>query len=266
MERVRGPSMEPLPSSLPHIIRSPSPGPVPIWRSLSPPKSDPVVENLHKRGIKGRGLGIAVIDSFLFVGHREFHDHIRWYDEIDGAADDPAGWHGTATASIAAGRSVGVAPEADLYFVGLGLLWAGPQMPWGNWFMAAHRVTHIGQPLPNAIRRILEMNRTLPPNHRIRAVSISIGFTRWTEAASKAAIEEARRSGVFVSAVDLGFEPYGPVTVASPTAPDAYVTYPAAGSWSIAYWAGRYVLACQDDPNLTPGGFLEQIRLHQDYR
>ncbi len=82
------------------------------------------------------------------------------------------------------------------------------------------------------------MNRTLPPNRRIRAISISIAFTRWTEAASKAAIEEARRSGVFVSAVDLGFEPYGPVTVASPTAPDAYVTYSAAGSWAIAYWAG----------------------------
>ena len=259
-ERVRGPSMEPIPASFPHIVRNPPPGPVPDWRSSSPPKPDPAVDSLHRRGITGRGAGIAVIDSFLFADHREFQRHLCWYDEIDGAAQDPAGWHGTAVASIAAGGSVGVAPEADLYFVGLGLLWAGPQMPWGNWFVAADRAAHIGQPLPIAIHRILEMNRRLAPDRRIRAISISIGLTRWTQAGAKAAFEEARRAGVFVSAVDLGLEPYGPVTVASPTAPDAYATYPAAGSWAMAYWAGRYILASQDDPNMTPGAFLEQIR------
>jgi hypothetical protein len=259
-ERVRGPSMESLPASLPHIVRNPTPGPVPDWRSSSPPKLDPVVDNLHRRGIRGRGAGIAVIDSFLFADHREFRGHLCWYDEIDATSNDPAGWHGTATASIAAGSTVGVAPEADLYFVGLGLLWAGPQMSWGNWFVAARRAAHIGQPLPIAIHRILELNRRLAADRRIRAISIAIGLTRWNEAGAIAAFEEARRAGVFVSAVDLRLEPYGPVTVASPTAPDAYVTYPAAGSWSIAYWAGRYIVASQDDPNMTPSAFLDQIR------
>ena len=251
--------MESLPASLPHIVRNPRPGAVPNWRSTSPSKPDSVVESLHRRGIRGRGTGIAVIDSFLFVNHREFQGHLCWYDEIDSTPNDIAGWHGTATGSIAAGATIGVAPEADLYFVGLGLLWPSQQMPWGNWFVAARRATHIGQPLPIAIHRILELNRRLAPEHRIRAISISIGLTRWTEAMAKATFEEARRTGVFVSAVDLGLQPYGPVTVASPTAPDAYATYPAAGSWSIAYWAGRYILAYQENPNLTPGAFLEQI-------
>ncbi len=122
----------------------------------------------------------------------------------------------------------------------------------------AHRSRR--QPLPIAIHRILEMNRRLAPDRRIRAICVSIGLTRWTQAGAKAAFEEARRAGVFVSAVDLGLEPYGPVTVASPTAPDAYATYPAAGSWAMAYWAGRYILASRDDPKMTPGAFLEQIR------
>ncbi len=43
-----------------------------------------------------------------------------------------------------------------------------------------------------AIRRILQTNRNLQPGRRIRAISVSIGLTRWTEAASKAAFEEAR--------------------------------------------------------------------------
>ena len=51
------------------------------------------------------------------------------------------------------------------------------------------------------------------------------------------------------------------MTVASPAGPDAYTTCKEpAVSWAIAYWAGRYALACQEDPSMTPERFLKTMR------
>ena len=125
--------------------------------------------------------------------------------------------------------------------------------------MAARRAVHYGQALPLAIHRILELNRRLPANRKIRVISISVG------AGSEflKAIGEARREGLFVSAVDLGLPRLGPVTIASPAAPDAYTTHETpAGSWAIAHMAGRYALACQEDPRMTPERFLRERNLH----
>ena len=73
-----------------------------------------------------------------------------------------------------------------------------------------------------------------------------------------AAVEEARRAGILVSTLDLGAAPYGPVRIASGAAPDRYLTAGAAGSWAIAYWAGRFALACQQDPSMTPERFARR--------
>ncbi|MBE3064312.1 MAG: hypothetical protein IMZ69_04765 [Spirochaetes bacterium] len=126
--------------------------------------------------ILGRHVGIAIIDRPLLTRHQEFADRLRWYDEIDTEFDEPAGWHSTAVASIAVGRSVGAAPMADLYFVGVGMIWA--REPIGNWWVAARRAVHFGQTRPLAIRRVLELNRRLPVNRRIRALSLSVGSGR----------------------------------------------------------------------------------------
>ncbi len=123
-ERIRGPIIEPLPATLPHIARTPAPleAKLPAAEEASNPGED--VRSLHIRGITDRHVGVAIIDQPLLTRHREFADRLRWYDEIDTAPNDPAGWHATAVASIAAGKTVGVAPEADLYFVGMGMIWA----------------------------------------------------------------------------------------------------------------------------------------------
>jgi subtilisin family serine protease len=251
-ERARGPVAGPLPAALPYCVRRP-----PALRASFPapsaaPNPGDEVRRLHARGLTGKNVGIAIIDRFLLAGHREYADRLRWYDEIDSAPAEPAGWHATAVASIAAGRTVGVAPEADLYFVGLGMNWKGE--PFGNLFFAARRAAHTGMPVALAIRRILEMNRRLEPGRKIRVISISIG------GAPPEAIAEARRAGLFVSAADLRLAPMGPVTIASPAGPDAYTTHKRpAGSWAIAWWAGRYALACQEDPSMTPERFVKQI-------
>jgi subtilisin family serine protease len=250
IERVRGPRAEPLPSGLPHVTRTPPPLRAAFPAAQSGVNPGPDIRALHARGITGRGVGIAIIDRPLLTTHREFAGRLRWYDEADTDPAEPAGWHSTAVASIAAGATVGVAPEADIYFVGVGMIWN--REPLGNWFVAARRALHTGQTLPLAIHRILELNRQLPEGRKIRVISISVGGG--SELFS--AIAEARRAGLFVSALDLHLKPLGFATFASPTAPDAYTTHATpAGSWAIAHLAGRYALACQQDPTMTPGRF-----------
>jgi subtilisin family serine protease len=250
-ERFRGPAAEPIPSVLPHIVRRPPPLRVALPAAQAAVNPGEAVRRLHARGITGRHVGIAIIDRPLLTEHREYADRLRWYDEIDTVPGEPAGWHSTAVASIAAGRTVGVAPDADLYFVGLGMNWRGE--PFGDLFVAARRAARTGLPLSLAIRRILEMNRRLEPDRTIRVISISIG------GGAEVAIAEARRAGIFVSAIDLHPAPMGPVTIASPAGPEAYTSHQRpAGSWAIAWWAGRYALACQEDPSMTP----ERFRVH----
>ncbi len=254
--RLRGPNVGPLASAFPHVVRHPTAN-----RSVFPAPKNGLAQNeevhrLHVRGITGRGVGVAIIDRPLLTRHQEFADRLRWYDEIDTESDEPAGWHSTAVASIAVGRTVGAAPQADLYFIGVGMNWA--REPFGHWWVAARHAVHYGQTLPLAIRRVLELNRRLPPSRRIRALSISVGGG----GAFEQAIDEARRHGLFVAAIDLRLPPLGPLTFASPTAPDAYTTHDAAaGSWAIAQMAGRYALACEEDPGMTPERFMRVMGL-----
>ena len=251
-ERARGPRAEMLPAELPYLVRDPPPSAAAFPAQGNGVNPGEEVRRLHARGVTGKHVGIAIIDQLLLTGHREYANRLRWYDEIDAAPEDTARWHGTAVASIAAGQTVGVAPEADLYFVGLGMIWS--REPWGDWFVAARRSVHTGMPLALSIRRILEMNRRLEADRKIRVISISIG------GGAEEAIAEARNAGLFVATAALGLEPYGPVTIASPAGPDAYTTHgQPAGSWAIAHAAGRYALACQEDPAMTPERFLQRL-------
>ena len=76
------------------------------------------VRGLHLRGITGRGVGLAIIDQPLLVDHQEYKDRLRLYEEIHVKPDADASMHGPAVASIAVGKTIGVAPEADLYYIG----------------------------------------------------------------------------------------------------------------------------------------------------
>jgi subtilisin family serine protease len=101
IQRLAGPKVNALPATLPHLVRQPPPV-ASSWDSATDPiNPDQEVRRLHAQGITGRKIGIAVIDSFLYTGHQEYCARLRWYDESDGRAGDPAVWHGTATASLA---------------------------------------------------------------------------------------------------------------------------------------------------------------------
>lgn len=74
----------------------------------------------HSRGIRGQGVVVAVIDNGFDVEHPEFADRIidtrslSYHDAYDPTRVTDTDGHGTAVASLIAGRTVGVAPEAHL--------------------------------------------------------------------------------------------------------------------------------------------------------
>lgn len=74
------------------------------------------IRKLHAEGITGNGINMAIIDQSLQVDHVEFADRMKMYEHVH-CQGKVASMHGPAVASIAVGKNVGVAPEANLYFI-----------------------------------------------------------------------------------------------------------------------------------------------------
>ena len=252
------------------------------------------IRALHKQGITGRGVGIAICDQPLIVDHQEYRDRLRLYEEINIRPGMESQMHGPAVASIAVGKTVGVAPEADLYYIAE-----------FNGDFNDTGFTWNFEYLARGVQRILEINEQLPAEKKIRVISISVGwdpsqkgYKQITEAANKA---KAAGMLVICSSVEqvhgfafdgLGrsamanpddFNSYEPGswwagafykgdpfrnrsnrllvpmdarTTASPTGANEYVFYAQGGwSWSIPYIAGIYALAAQVEPKITPERF-----------
>jgi serine protease len=75
------------------------------------------LDGTYNSDYSGRGVSIYVIDSGIDFSHPEFSGRAySGYDFVDGDSDasDCQG-HGTHVAATAAGKSVGIAPEADIY-------------------------------------------------------------------------------------------------------------------------------------------------------
>ena len=212
------------------------------WRAIMERGKNPGlgVRSLHARGITGRGIGIAIIDQPLLTEHQEYAARLRVYEEVNVGRDDTAAMHGPGVASIAVGSTVGVAPGADLYYIGN---WPGALVPEAPVDFAY---------LAKAVRRILAINKNLPRSRRIRVLSLSIGWgpeqAGYNEI--KAAVEEAKASGIFVVSSSLqetyGFWFHG--LARSPYAdPDSFSSY-VPGSW----WAEKYYPYSGSDRLLVP--------------
>jgi hypothetical protein len=262
------------------------------------------VRTLHARGVNGTGVGIGIIDQSLLVGHAEYRERLRSYEEIHWSGDQ-AQMHGPAVASIAVGKTVGVAPGADLYYIAeLHGTYSGRKFDWDFTWLA------------QSIDRLLEINAALPAGKKIRVISISVGWSPKQKgyAETMAAVERATRAGVFVISTALqqthrlefhglgrdqmsdpenpeSYEPgiwwaerfwgagrFSPGTrllvpmdartTASPTGDHAYVYYSVGGwSWSVPWIAGLYALACQVRPEITPETFwAEALRTGKTIR
>jgi hypothetical protein len=253
------------------------------------------LRELHSRGITGRGVGLAIIDQPLLVGHQEYVEQLRLYEEINVNSSIEAQMHGPAVASIAVGKTTGVAPEADLYYIGS---WPG------DWDASTNKFTYNFSYFAQAIRRVLEINRQLTADRKIRVITIQNGWSsdRQGYADISEAVEQARAEGLLVVSSSLaetfGFHFHGlgrdPLAdpddftvyrpgifwmqeflsraylpesllvpmdsraAASPMGADEYAFYRQGGwSWAIPYIGGMYALAAQVDPEITPERFWQ---------
>jgi hypothetical protein len=266
------------------------------WQKILEMNKDPGlgIRALHNQGITGKGVEIAIIDQTLLVDHIEYKDRIRVYEE---AEDITGGWldssmHGAAVASIAVGKTTGVAPDADLYFIATGICSEGTYE------------TNDFACLAKSIWRIIEINNSLPAEHKIRVLSISVGWGPESKGYEEvmAAINKAKEANIFVLNTSLShthglnfhglgrtplsdpndFWSYQPGlwwqdffykeglssatllvpmdsrTTASPTGTEDYVFYRQGGwSWAIPYLAGMYALTVQIKPEITPEEFWD---------
>lgn len=251
------------------------------------------LKDIHKEGITGKGISVAIIDQTLLVDHIEYVDRIKLYEEIN-IYSNYASIHGAAVASILAGKTVGVAPQADIYYIAV-----TPGRYNGNQFVYDFSYT------AKAIDRIIEINETLPDYEKIRAISISNGWDSTQNGFDEvmSAVERAQKKDIFVVSSNLsviyGFKfqglgrevyddpenpnsykpgmfwsdayfsetlqldnyllfPMDSRATASPTGNSDYCFYNFGGwSWSIPYIAGLYALACQVEVDITPEIFWE---------
>ena len=97
------------------------------------------IRSLHEEGINGKGIGIAILDQPLLLGHEEYKDRLIRYDASSTYwryNDTIAYWmtpkmHGPRAISIAVGKTCGVAPGAFVfYYAGMSTLKHRLQADW----------------------------------------------------------------------------------------------------------------------------------------
>lgn len=139
------------------------------------------IRKLHKDGIMGKGINVAIIDQPLLLNHCEYKDKVAKYTPIE-CATTPPQMHGASVASLLVGDNCGVAPGASLFY------WAEP-----SWKQDYKQRTA-------ALRQIIDYNEKKPLQERIRVVSVSIGYCMdfknldsW-----KKTLEEAKKKNIIV--------------------------------------------------------------------
>jgi hypothetical protein len=148
---------------------------------------------IQARGITGRGVSVGIIDTPVLLDHAEYAGRMRLYGEANGLGV-PANFHGTLVTSILAGRTCGVAPEVEIYYMGSHNYDIGKDSQVPN---AAHYA--------QGIDRLLEVNARLPREKKIRVISISAGWgpkNRGFKAMNRA-VERAEAAGIFVVSANL---------------------------------------------------------------
>lgn len=248
------------------------------------------VRALHGRGITGQGVSVAIIDQPLILEPPEFANRIADYYECDYNFQEEGSMHGPAVLSILAGNTIGVAPEAKVYYASAPS-WTGDSAYYAD-----------------CLNWIMSQNDTLPASEKIRVVSVSAApsgegslFDKnqelWDEA-----VERAQAAGILVidcryglntGFIEHGFyDPKDPdniekmrngwarsgetyptgegaisvpcdfrTTVEQYETGDFYFRYGGSGglSWGIPYAAGVFALGWQVNPALTADEIKELL-------
>jgi serine protease AprX len=233
------------------------------------------IRSLHRQGIDGRGIGLAILDQPLLKDHIEYKDQLVLYEKKHLLDTTPA-MHGVPLVSIAVGKNCGVAPKASLYYYAMRMT----AMPDNKIYC-------------DIIDNIIKRNKEASASEKIKVISISTGTFRQQKNYElwKETIKKAEQNGILVVTCNgqwlrygtlqliPGKEPDNPSsykrgkyggpgnvllvpsgnkTTASHLGPEIY-TYDTDGGMSQAapYLAGLAVLAYQVNPNIEPQKIVE---------
>lgn len=116
------------------------------------------IKDLHKMGLTGKGVNVAIIDQPLALNHPEYKEKVVEYKVFGPEKlmkEQVSSMHGPAVASLLVGENIGVAPDAKLFYA------ANP-----SWLKDA-------QYDAQGLLWILEINKKLPESEKIKFVSVS---------------------------------------------------------------------------------------------
>ncbi|MDF2627709.1 MAG: hypothetical protein K0R39_1540 [Symbiobacteriaceae bacterium] len=146
------------------------------WPAALPPEFQPAkalelgkdpglgVRALHAQGITGKGIHVAILDQTLLTDHKEYAGRVIKYTEV-GEVAPAAEMHGAAVTSLLVGKQIGVAPEAQVTYYAVQFV-----LDW-----KAEPIKRTFRPMAATINKILDDNKNLPADQRIRVISVSIG-------------------------------------------------------------------------------------------
>ena len=118
------------------------------------------IRNLHKQGITGKNVNVAIIDQNMLIDHPEFEGRIiDYYDSGCNEPENEGSYHGASVTGILAGKTIGVAPEVNVYYT------AAP-----GWERDAKYFA-------DSLNWIIKQNKSLPKSKKIRVVSVSAAPT-----------------------------------------------------------------------------------------
>lgn len=230
---------------------------------------------VHSKGITGKGVKVAIMDWQLPPSDN-YDSNIVSYKLENNAKTIPETMHGAAVTSILAGKETGVAPDAEVYY------FAERQ---------AMKKGASNEDLIKSFRSVLEINKNLPENEKIRVISISGPIYGGEEAENL--VKELEDSGVWVLSSPEFWKNFGYLgkkdamgnpddfdnyNIQNPAEEDGRQLYvnsgnrtvthftnsveyrhdsKASASWAIPVVAGYYALACEADPSMTKERFME---------
>jgi len=141
------------------------------------------IRKLHESGITGKGVSVAVLDGRLLKDHIEYKDQLKYYKVLSNTTNT---FHGTAVSSVAVGKNVGIAPDANLYYFETAFLGTSKN--------------DISENLASNIKDIIKFNKTLSADEKIRVLSISIAGSSNEEGYENYinTLKEAKEEGIFV--------------------------------------------------------------------
>jgi len=235
------------------------------------------VRELHKKGHTGKGVSVALFDQPLMRDHEAYSNVDYSYHILNREASQESSMHGPAVMSILAGREIGIAPDARVYYYAYPS-WKADQKNEADLFYD-----------------VIEKNKSLPEGQKIRVISMSHGVNpSFTNSHLLAEAEQrARDAGIIVVDVrTTRLSAVRAVPFANKDDPDSYVKvswsrysldclYVPAGrttadgcvdrnngyvvweggglSWTVPYVAGVIALGVQVDPDLTEEQSIEYL-------